>query len=134
MSEPCYGLIPCGGCKYCSDPYNRLIEFARDDPAAAVDRIETLEAWKDEALRALSQWDEVWVAAGKPGPLGTPKAEGVRLRIGALEEALGNILYAEEEEINCRCHLTEGMGNEFGAYGSCRRCDIHIAAQEVLRG
>lgn len=40
----------------------------------AADRIEQLEAWKESATRILGAWDEVWVALGQPGPLGTSKA------------------------------------------------------------
>lgn len=44
-----------------------------------------LERWKAEATAVLDQWETVWEAAGKPGPLGRSKAlnvvdELVRLR------------------------------------------------------
>jgi len=45
---------------------------------AACDEIDRLRAWKAEALVVLAEWDEVWVAAGKPGPLGTSKAAGLQ--------------------------------------------------------
>jgi hypothetical protein len=37
-----------------------------------------LEDWKESALSVLSEWDEVWEAAGKPGILGASKAASVR--------------------------------------------------------
>ena len=37
-------------------------------------RITELERWKAEALVVLGQWDEVWEALGRPGPLGSSKA------------------------------------------------------------
>ena len=40
----------------------------------AADRIEHLEQWKAEALTVLAEWENVWEAAGKPGPLGSSKA------------------------------------------------------------
>ena len=41
---------------------------------AQATRITELERWKAEALVVLGQWDEVWEALGRPGPLGSSKA------------------------------------------------------------
>lgn len=51
-----------------------LIAAAPGLLARAADRIEALEAWKESATRILGAWDEVWVALGQPGPLGTSRA------------------------------------------------------------
>ena len=42
---------------------------------------EHLRAWKAEAMEVLAEWEKVWVAAGRPGPLGGSKAENVRRQI-----------------------------------------------------
>ena len=45
---------------------------------AALNEIDRLRSWKLEAMTSLAAWDDVWVAAGQPGPLGSLKSEGVR--------------------------------------------------------
>lgn len=47
------------------------IEITGPDP----DELERLRAWKAEAMEVLGQWEQVWEAAGRPGPLGGSKAE-----------------------------------------------------------
>ena len=37
-----------------------------------------LRRWKAEATVVLSEWDQVWEAAGRPGQLGESKAAAVR--------------------------------------------------------
>lgn len=61
-------------------PYGRPA-FVRSEAEQAADaleaqaaRITELERWKAEALVVLGQWDEVWEALGRPGPLGSSKA------------------------------------------------------------
>ena len=49
-------------------------EQAADALEAQATRITELERWKAEALVVLGQWDEVWEALGRPGPLGSSKA------------------------------------------------------------
>lgn len=49
------------------------IEITGTDPA----ELERLRAWKAEAMEVLGQWEQVWEAAGRPGPLGGSKAEAV---------------------------------------------------------
>jgi hypothetical protein len=44
----------------------------------AFDEIDSLRRWKSEALQVLQDWEAVWIAAGCPGPLGSPKADSVR--------------------------------------------------------
>jgi len=36
-----------------------------------------LRRWKAEATEVLDAWEKVWVTAGKPGPLGSSKAQAV---------------------------------------------------------
>lgn len=36
-----------------------------------------LHRWKDEAMVVLDRWESVWIAAGKPGHLGSSKADEV---------------------------------------------------------
>ena len=43
-----------------------------------IDEIESLRRWKAEAIVVIDQWEEVWVAAGRPGPVGAFKAHSVR--------------------------------------------------------
>ena len=45
---------------------------------------ERLTAWKAEAITVLSEWEETWKAAGRPGRLGSSKAVGVRDEIQRL--------------------------------------------------
>lgn len=49
-----------------------------EDVEDACELIERLQRWKDEGMRVLGEWEEVWVAAGSPGRLGQSKAEAVR--------------------------------------------------------
>jgi len=44
---------------------------------AAANELERLRQWKAEAMEVLGQWEQVWEAAGQPGPLGGSKAEAV---------------------------------------------------------
>lgn len=39
---------------------------------------EFLVRWREEALVVLSEWEGLWIAAGRPGALGESKAESVR--------------------------------------------------------
>jgi hypothetical protein len=45
---------------------------------AALAEIDRLRAWKESAMQVLNDWDQVWEAAGRPGPLGASKAQNVR--------------------------------------------------------
>jgi hypothetical protein len=40
-----------------------------------------LKAWKTAAMAVLSDWENVWEAAGKPGTVGMSKAECVKYYI-----------------------------------------------------
>lgn len=51
---------------------------------ALLDEIERLRHWKAEAMQVHTEWEETWVAAGRPGRLGTSKAVGVRDEIERL--------------------------------------------------
>lgn len=39
--------------------------------------LEQLRRWKAEAMTVLAEWEDVWIAAGRPGDLGRSKAAGV---------------------------------------------------------
>jgi hypothetical protein len=47
--------------------------------------LQDLVRWKDEALAVLSQWEKVWQAAGRPGPLGRSMAENTAAEIARLK-------------------------------------------------
>lgn len=51
-----------------------------DSPRArcTLAEVERLRAWKREAIAVLTEWEEVWVAAGCPGVLGQSKPRAVR--------------------------------------------------------
>jgi hypothetical protein len=46
---------------------------------AALDELDRLRWWKAEALTVLAEWERVWETAGRPGALGSSKAESVRV-------------------------------------------------------
>ncbi len=56
---------------------DRQAEMVMQRPALA-DELAQLRTWKAEAMEVLGQWEQVWEAAGRPGPLGGSKAEAVR--------------------------------------------------------
>lgn len=69
------------------DDYPLLALHAADEYAVpgkrteiiyALDEIDRLRRWKAEATQVIDEWDRVWDAAGRPGPLGETKAETVR--------------------------------------------------------
>lgn len=84
-----------------------LIEAA-DALDAAHSRITVLEAWKESATAVLSDWEETWVAAGRPGPLGHAKAADVRQRIAALEAERDASDAIAREVSKVYDHLTSG--------------------------
>ena len=53
-----------------------------------------LQAWKTEATTVLAAWEEVWVTAGQPGPLGGSKAVAVK----AVIERLNAVIAAQDTE------------------------------------
>jgi hypothetical protein len=53
--------------------------------------VERLQQWKAEAAVALEGWTKVWVAAGRPGPLGTPIWDSTR-RVLEEREAVLDVL------------------------------------------
>jgi hypothetical protein len=47
--------------------------------ADAIERLlADYDRWKSETITVLSEWDAVWLAAGKPGRLGQSKAKAMR--------------------------------------------------------
>ena len=71
-----HSAAKCGGCRNCwtLDQWKAEEQLLRDELEAQATRITELERWKAEALVVLGQWDEVWEALGRPGPLGSSKA------------------------------------------------------------
>lgn len=67
-----------------SDPFFDMSPWAKAVKprlVEAVNELEELRRWKEEAISVLQDWDLVWEAMGKPGELGTTKS-------GACLEAL----------------------------------------------
>ncbi|MGO2188224.1 MAG: hypothetical protein ACTH4Y_08260 [Microbacterium gubbeenense] len=53
----------------------------------AADEVERLRAWKAEAKIVIADWEKTWIAAGRPGQLGTTYAASVRHEIERLRRA-----------------------------------------------
>lgn len=49
--------------------------------------LERLRGWKAQAMTVLSEWEETWIAAGRPGRPGTSKAVSVRAELERLRAA-----------------------------------------------
>lgn len=65
-----------------------VVEKAFLDMLAEVHR---LRRWQAEALAVHADWEATWEAAGRPGMLGRPKAEGVREEIARLRATLARV-------------------------------------------
>jgi hypothetical protein len=49
-----------------------------DNPESLVlPELAFLRRWRAEAIEVLNEWEQVWEAAGRPGPLGSSKARAV---------------------------------------------------------
>lgn len=60
-----------------------------------------LAEWKESATQVLGEWDAVWEAAGKPGPLGSSKADNTRWaveRLAATVDAIRSLCSVGESE------------------------------------
>lgn len=59
-------------------------------PEDAVERAEVkrLSRWKREAMEVLDQWEAVWEALGRPGPLGGRKSAAVLAEVERLSAAV----------------------------------------------
>lgn len=55
------------------------------------DEVLRLRSWKAEAIAAHAEWEATWIAAGRPGRLGTSKAVGVREEVIRLKAALARV-------------------------------------------
>lgn len=75
-----------------------------------LDEIEELRRWKAEATHVLSQWDDVWQAAGSPGPLGSSKAAAVKDLLDRLR------VKAEHTQVAGWVVLIHESGPEYVAY------------------
>ena len=62
-----------------------LVHDARQTICQLDSAAQDLLRWKDEALTVLSQWEKVWQAAGRPGPLGRSMAENTADEIARLK-------------------------------------------------
>ncbi len=53
--------------------------YVKDFPEvkAMADELANLRRWKAEAMEVLCDWERVFEAAGRPGPLGGSKAQAV---------------------------------------------------------
>lgn len=71
------------GCAAAREAQRALAELAglRQDVA-------NLLTWKAEASAVLERWEEVWHAAGEPGPLGRFKSDNVKEVLQQLQDAL----------------------------------------------
>lgn len=85
-------------------------EFEKTDNETWADFAEGLERendrlqrWKTEAMLVLGKWEEAWEAAGKPGDLGSSKAESTRKYIWKMRECAAELASALE-------HYTRGGG------------------------
>ena len=67
--------------------------------------LKRLRAWKAEAIAVLSEWEETWVAAGCPGPLGSSKARNTSEEVRRLQRTNERL----RAELNRR--YAEGRGN-----------------------
>jgi hypothetical protein len=61
----------------------------RQQLTTALDEIDSLRRWKQESLEVLASWEQVWIAAGSPGPLGSSKADSVRRVLENRQEVCG---------------------------------------------
>jgi hypothetical protein len=62
-----------------------LVHPFQEQSAEALDELDRLRRWKQEAITVLGGWEECWIAAGSPGPLGESRAVNTRDRIAALQ-------------------------------------------------
>ena len=69
------------------DEYADLLRIAEAGLDAA-DEVERLRRWKAEAMTVLADWEAVYEAAGKPGPLGVSKARAVLAEVERLRAGL----------------------------------------------
>jgi hypothetical protein len=71
--------------------------------------LQQLRRWKAEAIEVLSQWEQVWEAAGRPGPLGGSKAQGVHDLIGAGVPPKQDVLIGDEVAHRLAHHTSIGI-------------------------
>lgn len=89
--------------------------------------VDRLSAWKHSAMAVLAEWDDVWEAAGKPGPLGTSKAESTRTRIERLNDVIAaldlEVERLQSELVDARADLSREIGRSHGmARWGCPHC------------
>lgn len=57
----------------------------------ALNLVDALMRWRVEATTVLAGWDEVWVHAGCPGPLGSSKATAVVKHLDQLRDEVDRL-------------------------------------------
>jgi hypothetical protein len=75
-----------------SDARALLVRDARQTICQLDAAAQGLLRWKDEALTVLVAWEKVWVAAGRPGPLGRSMAENTAAEISRLRAAIDALI------------------------------------------
>ena len=60
------------------------LDFHADQAADLLAEVRRLRDWKQSAMTVLSEWEQTWDEAGRPGKLGGSKAVGVREEIARL--------------------------------------------------
>lgn len=89
----------------------------------AADELDRLNRWKAEALVVLSEWEDVWVAAGRPGELGRSKAAGVfdLVRHGTMNDAVARYVadYWRQHLMSMANDTTSAVGYQTGAHALC---------------
>jgi hypothetical protein len=66
----------------------------RPDLTAEVER---LRGWKASAITVISEWEDVWVALGKPGPLGASKAANTLAEVERLTAERDRLVISARE-------------------------------------
>lgn len=71
--------------------------------------IQDITRWKKEASLMLSQWEEVWVAAGSPGLIGDSKAAAVKKMFESPAAAEGMIIVPRQFLTHLRDMANDAM-------------------------
>ena len=71
---------------WCERDDSIWVAKAHNDYPAMLDELENHRRWKTAAMAALTQWDDAWEAACKPGTLGQSKAIATMREIERLRE------------------------------------------------
>lgn len=130
--------------------YTRRLEHQLDEAKTYAwsleHRIASLERWKAEAIRVLTDWEAVWTAAGEPGGLGdyrptvttaavsasVGRAAALEQRIAAARTALDKAWRAAPDylcgDLDEVLDVLEGHGHHVPNEVGCVECGAHLAA------